>query len=112
MQTRYALTRAEHDRELDMALAGSFPASDPPYRTFGVSSSTEPETSVFGASRPAAIDVVVRDGRRFGGTRLSSLGEAIGMMATLPLAILIVGAPVVALVRAITYAVAWLTSGG
>src|SRR5688500_723221 len=48
MQTRYALTRAEYDRELDMTLAGSFPASDPPFWTFGVSSSIEPETSASG----------------------------------------------------------------
>ena len=112
MQTGYALTRAKYDRELDRTLAGSCPASDPPFWTLGVSSSIEPDTSASGASRPAAIDVVVRDGRRFGGTRLASLGEAIAMMATLPLAILIVGAPVVALVRAIIDAVAWLTSGG
>jgi hypothetical protein len=112
MQTGYALTRAKYDRELDMTLAGSFPASDPPFRTFGVSSSTEPETSVFGASRPAAIDVVVRDGRRFGGTRLSSLGEAIAMIATVPLATLLVGAPVIALVWGISYTVAWLTGNG
>ena len=67
---------------------------------------------MFGASQPAAIDVVVREGHRFGGTRLARLGEAIAMTATLPLAILIAGAPVVALMWGITYAVAWLTGGG
>ena len=112
MQTHYALARAEYERELDMTLAGSFPASDPPSWTFGVSASTGPIQSVFGASRPAAIDVVVREGHRFGGTRLASLGEAIAMVAMLPLAILIAGAPVVALFWGIAYAAAWLTGGG
>lgn len=112
MQTQYALTRAEYERELDMTLAASFPASDPPYWTFGVSSATTPDDSVFSAARPAAIDVVVDEGRRFGGTPLASLGEAIAMMAALPLAILIAGAPVIAVIWGITYAVAWLTGSG
>ena len=38
MRTHDALTRAEFERELDVTLAGSFPASDPPPWTFGVSS--------------------------------------------------------------------------
>jgi hypothetical protein len=109
MNSHYALTRADYERELDMTLAGSFPASDPPFWTLGVSPRTDRDDSAFGVAPPAAMDVVVREGYRFGGTRLAGLGEAIAMMATLPLAILIVGAPVVALVWGVTYIVRWLT---
>src|SRR5688500_16962652 len=41
MQSHYMLTRAEFERELDVTLAGSFPASDPPPWTFGVSAGTK-----------------------------------------------------------------------
>jgi hypothetical protein len=109
MQTHYRLTRAEYERELDMTLAGSFPASDPPFWTFGVSDQPELDESVVGVARPASIEVVVRDGYRFGGTRLASLAEAIALMAALPLAILIAGASVVVLVRGITHVFRWLT---
>jgi hypothetical protein len=111
MRTDYALSRADYERELDMTLAGSFPASDPPSWTLGVSH-TDVNASAFRASRPAAIDVVVREGPRFGGTRLASLAEAMAMLATLPLAILIAGAPFVALAWAITHVVRWLTGSG
>jgi hypothetical protein len=106
------MRRADYERELDMTLAGSFPASDPPFWTLGVSPRPDLDDSVVGVSRPAAIDVVVHEGHRFGGTRLASLAEAIAMMATLPLAILIAGAPVMAMVWAITHAVRWLTGSG
>jgi hypothetical protein len=107
-----ALARKEYERELDMTLAGSFPASDPPSWTFGVTASADARDSVFAAARPAAVDVVIRDGRRVGGIRLSSLGEAIAMVGILPVAILIAGLPVVALVWGISNAVSWLTGSG
>ena len=109
MQSHYALTRAEYERELDITLAGSFPASDPPPWTFGASSWMDLEETVVAAPVPAAIDLVFQDGHRFGGSRLASLGEAIALTATVPLAILIAGVPVVALVWGITNAIAWLT---
>lgn len=112
MSSMSALARGKYERELDMTLAGSFPASDPPSWTFGVTSSAEVESPVFARPRPAAIDVVIREGRRLGGIRLSSLGEAITMVATLPLAILIAGLPVVALVWGIAKAISWLTGSG
>ena len=106
------LTRARYEQELDMALAGSFPASDPPPWTFGVSHATDFGDSAFARPRPAAVDVVIHEGHRLGGTRLASLGEAIAIVAMVPFAILIAGLPVVALVWGITYAVAWLTGNG
>ena len=112
MQSRYALTRAEFERELDTTLAGSFPASDPPPWTLGASSWMDVEDAVVTAPVPAAIDVVVEDGHRFGGTPLAGLGEAIALAATVPLAILIAGVPVVALVWGIASVIAWLTGSG
>lgn len=107
MHTQYALTDARYERELDRARAGSFPASDPPPSTFGASHSTD--DSVFAAARPDAVDVVIREGYRWGGIRLASLGEAIAMVAMLPVAILIAGVPVAALIWAFTSALGWLT---
>ena len=112
MKTHYARTRAQYERELDMTIAASFPASDPPFWTFGLPTDHQQDESMFPVSRPAAIDVVVRDGRRVGGIRLASLAEAIAMTATLPLAILIAGVPVLVLVWGITYIVGWLTGSG
>jgi hypothetical protein len=112
MKTQDASTRADHERDLDLTLAGSFPASDPPYWTLGVSAQSELDESVFAVRRPAAVDVVVRDGRRLGGIPLASFTEAIAMMSLLPLAILIAGVPVVALVWGMGYVVRWLTGSG
>ena len=109
MQSQYVLTRAQYERELNRALAGSVPASDPPPWTFGVSRSPDSSDSVFAAARAAEVDVVIGERRRFGGTGLASLGEAIAMVATIPLAILIAGMPVIALTWAVTTALGWLT---
>jgi hypothetical protein len=90
-------------------LAGTLPASDPAPRTFGVAHSMDFGDSGFAARRPDAVDVVIREGYRLGDTRLASLGEAIAMVAMLPVAILIAGLPVIALTWAFTSAVGWLT---
>jgi hypothetical protein len=76
MKTSYALTRTEYERELDTALAGSFPASDPPPWTFGASPWMEVAAPILGRPVPAAVDVIVRDGYRVGGIRLAGLGSA------------------------------------
>ena len=112
MKSHYALTRGEYERELDTTLAGSFPASDPPPWTFGASPWRDLEQTVARAPIPAAIDVVFQDSQRFGGIRLASLGEAIALAPTVPLAILIAAAPVVALVWGIANVIAWLTGNG
>ena len=112
MQSHCALTRAEFERELDVTLAGSFPASDPPPWTLGVA----PADDWFGpagrAAIPAAIDVVISDNHRFGGTRLASLAEAIALAATVPIAILLAGLAVVGLVRGVVQAITWVGAGG
>jgi len=110
MQARYALTRTEYERELDAAIAGSFPASDPPPWTLGASSWMELEApSPRTGTLPAVTEVMVGDAYRVGGVRLASLGEAIALAAMVPLAILIAGVPVVALIWGIASAVSWLT---
>ena len=112
MQAQYALTRAEYERELDAAIDGSFPASDPPPWTFGASPWMDMAAPIARPPVPAAIDVIFRDGRRVGGIRLASLGEAIALTAMVPLGILIVGVPVVGLLWGIANAIAWLTGSG
>mgnify|MGYP003575239963 CR=1 FL=1 len=110
MQAQLALTRAEYERELDATIAGSFPASDPAPWTLGASpwmalAAPVPKTGI----AAAVTEVIVRDRIRVGGIGLASLGEAFAMVAAVPLAILIVGVPVVALVWGIANAASWLT---
>lgn len=64
MSSHYALTRAEYEQELDMTLAGSFPASDPPYWTLGVSPRTDLDESAFRVctSNPQADDTIDLEG--------------------------------------------------
>jgi hypothetical protein len=112
MLQTHSLTRLEYERALDITLAGSFPASDPPPWTLGVSADDDFFSTTHRAAIPAAIDVVVEDGPRFGGSGLASLAEAIVLAATVPFAILIAGLPVAALAWAVTRALGWLGSGG
>jgi DNA-binding NtrC family response regulator len=53
LHDQYAITRAEYERELDAAIADSFPASDPPPWTFGQSVIARMEAQV------APIDTTV-----------------------------------------------------
>jgi DNA-binding NtrC family response regulator/predicted hydrocarbon binding protein len=57
MPSHYAVTRAEYERELDITLAGSFPASDPPPWTFGVPSGTQFGELVVDAPVAAQVDL-------------------------------------------------------
>ena len=111
MHTHYALTRAEYERELDVTLAGSFPASDPPPWTLGVAAADDFFGTAVQAPIPAAIDVVIKDGHRIGVARLATLGEAIALVATVPVGILIAGVPVLVVVWGVANAVAWLGWG-
>ncbi len=112
MQSHYALTRAEYERELDITLAGSFPASDPPPWTLGVAAADDYFGIIVPSPVPAAIDVVIEDNHRFGGRHLSTLTEAIALATTVPFAILIAGVPVLALAWGVAHAFAWLGGGG
>jgi hypothetical protein len=104
-----AMTRAQYERELDVAIAGSFPASDPLPWTLGASKWMDFEAAIPKTGTAAAVtEVIVGEGYRVGGLRLASLGEAIALAAMVPLAILIAGMPVVVLMWGVANAVAWL----
>ena len=110
MQAQDAMTRAEYERELDAAIAGSFPASDPPPWTLGASPWMELEVAIpKTGTTPAVTEVIVRDGYQVGGVRIAGLSEAIALTAMVPFAILIAGVPLVALIWGIANAVSWLT---
>ena len=111
MKTHYALSRAEYERDVDSTLANSFPASDPPSWTLGASPWMGFETAAIRTPVPAAVDVVLQDRRSIGGIPLASIGEVFLLVSTVPLGILIVGVPIVALVWSIASAATWLTGG-
>jgi len=60
MSPPHALSRADYERELDMTLSDSFPASDPPPWTFGVS--TQPENEVLIDRHSPAHEPINGDG--------------------------------------------------
>jgi hypothetical protein len=108
MKSYYALSRFEFERSLDRTLSSSFPASDPPPWTLGVPADEDYFSAAPAVAIPAAIDVVMEDGYRFGGMPVAGLAEAFALAATVPVMILIAGLPVVALIWAVTRAIAWL----
>ena len=81
--------RAEYERELDRALAASFPASDPPPWTFGVTGAAY-VSPIPAALAPATQETVVEEGR----SRIVSVFEAMGLVVLIPIAILVIGAPI------------------
>jgi hypothetical protein len=105
--TTYAMTRDEFEREVDVALAGSFPASDPPPWTLGaVPPELEASPRFPAAVAPAAIDVVIAAGR--GRRRAAGMAEAITMVALIPVAVLVAAAPIWGLGAAIAWLLALL----
>lgn len=111
MKTYYALTRADYEREVDAAIADSFPASDPLPWTFGASPWMALETPGTQGPVAAAVDTIVSDGGRGAAAGLSTLAQLIVLMALVPVAILLVGVPVVVLARGIVRLGTWLISG-
>jgi hypothetical protein len=118
-EARYAAELA-----LDQVLADSFPASDPPSWTLGVArpasfSRTEGATSTDETAmensdrRSARVTSAVTDVSlpRAGRTvihALVSLAGAAGIALLVPFAILLIGLPVVLVVRGVAEAVGWL----
>jgi hypothetical protein len=120
--------RADADREsaLDQVLADSFPASDPPPWTLGVARRDSNPDAIAPLSRsvadsaradvagPRALvnDVVILGGGSRGPRtsiqRLATLAGGMGVALLVPVAILVVGLPVVLLVRGIVEAITWL----
>jgi len=102
--------RAEYEREIDLALAGSFPASDPLPWTLGVAMAPEAmRTDRYPLPRAAAVDVIVDARAAFGYRRRASIAEAMFLVALVPLAILLIGLPIVAAIRAAVSVVLRLT---
>jgi hypothetical protein len=88
------MTHDEMDREVDLAVAGSFPASDPPPWTLGATPSAPPmpRSHSPAAIAPAAIDVVIAAGR--GRRRAASIVEVVALAALVPAGVFIVAAPI------------------
>ena len=98
------------ERQLDMTLAASFPASDPPPWTLGVPSSMAVPRAAFAPAAPAAVDVVIAEGRRR--RRLFAMAETMAMTAMVPLVIWMIGGLLGAVAVGIANAIRWLSSGG
>lgn len=105
------LTREEMDREIDLAVAGSFPASDPPPWTLGATAPGEsispPQAPV--ARTAAAVDVVVDTTRAR--RRAATLLEVVALSALIPVGLFIAAAPFLLAVWAFGAVAAWLLSG-
>lgn len=118
-QARYAA-----DLALDQVLADSFPASDPPSWTLGVarpassrypgSAESADGTAMENSDREPAkvavdvIDVSLPRTKRTFLHALASLAGAAGIALLVPLAILLVGLPIVLVVRGVAEAIVWL----
>ena len=106
--TTYTMTHEEMDREVDLAVAGSFPASDPPPWTLGATASAPPLPSPARLA-PAAVDVVISAGR--GRRRSAALVEVMVLTALIPVGVFVAAAPFLLAVWAFGAVAAWLLSG-
>jgi hypothetical protein len=92
------ITRATYERELEVALAGSFPASDPLPWTLGAALEAPPRQ--LPRPRPAATDVVFDPAAAFGYNRLIGVVEGFGLAILIPIGIVLIGLRIVAALRA------------
>ena len=111
--------RRAAERTLDRVLADSFPASDPPSWTFGITRresqralapDERPATERGRATTPAADaanSATAPDRHRFLSNLAALLGAA-GVVMLVPLVVLAIGAPIALLVRGIVEAVSRL----
>jgi hypothetical protein len=112
--------RLAAERALDSVLADSFPASDPPSWTLGITrpqpsrQETYDETLAPHDSRAALVSEEVidlsrpaTDGRTFV-KGLVSLAAAAGIVLLVPLVILLIGAPIVLAGRGVVAAASWV----
>lgn len=120
-----ARRRLAAERALDQVLADSFPASDPPSWNTGIvrpgpRAGVEPHAERVDkvadtAARAVASDVLdvsrPSNGDRTFLHRLVSLAGAAGIALLLPLAILLVGLPVVFAVRGVLEVIGWIVGG-
>jgi hypothetical protein len=99
------------DRDIDLAMAGSFPASDPPPWTLGAAPSAPPmpRTHSPAAVAPAAIDVVIAAGR--GRRNAAAMVEALFAVGLIPVGIFAVAAPFLAAAWAFGAISGWLLGG-
>ena len=93
VMTTQSMTHDEMDREVDLAVAGSFPASDPPPWTLGATPSVPfvPRPHSPAAIAPAAIDVVIAAGR--GRRRAAAVVEVMALTALVPVGVLAAAVP-------------------
>lgn len=109
------------ERAVDQVLADSFPASDPPSWTLGVappaswgSAESADETAMANSDGAAAKgkgevnDVSLPRAKRPFLQGLVSLTGAAGIALLVPFAILLIGLPIVLVVRGVAEAIAWL----
>jgi hypothetical protein len=111
VMTTQSMTREEMDREIDLAVAGSFPASDPPPWTLGATPSAPPMPRPHSpaAIAPAAIDVVIAAGR--GRRHVATIIEVMAMTALVPVGVFVAAAPFLLAIWAFGTVSSWFLGG-